>query len=149
MWQGILFGCLLTVVSILALPNLFVSKKDDFSDFFKKMILYQGLTGLIVGIAGVIGVVLFAMSIVTEMEGVLLVLLMLWLTGMLCTALLAILGFLLSYNLMYTLFFSKGKKAPESLKKMRTRIMPMQGKIALLGILLGIWSIAAAIYFYP
>jgi hypothetical protein len=30
---------------------------------------------------------------------------------------------------------------------MRTRIMPMQGKIALLGILLGIWSIAAAVMF--
>jgi hypothetical protein len=143
----IFFGCLLTVASILAVPNLFVSKKNDLANFFKKVIPYQGWLGLIVCIIGAVGLVQYALQITTKMEGVLLVLILLWLTGMLCSAMLTFLGFLLSYNVIYTYFLAKKEKAEDNLKKMRTNIMPMQGKIGLLGILIGVWSIMAAVMF--
>lgn len=143
----IFFGCLLIAASILAIPNLFASKKDNPPNFLKKIIPYQGWIGLIVCIIGIVGLVQCALQITTEMEGVLLVLILLWFTGMICNAMLVFLGFLLSYNLIYTYFLSKGKKSEENFNKIRTGIMPLQGKIGLLGILVGVWSIMAMMMF--
>jgi hypothetical protein len=140
MWQGIFFGSLLTVVSILALPNLFLSKKNELTGFFKKLLLIQGWIGLITCIVGAIALVQCAMKIATMVA-------VLWLNGMLCNAALTVIGFLLSYNFIYTYFLSKGKKTEDNLNKMRTRIMPLQGKISILGVLIGIWSIMAAVMF--
>jgi hypothetical protein len=141
MWQGIFFGFLLTVASILAIPNLFVSKKDELTTFFKKLILLQGWIGLLTCIVGAIVFVQCAMKIATMMAPIL------WLTEMLCNAALTVLGFLLSYGVIYTYFLSKGKKAEENLNKMRTSVMPLQGKIGIFGVLIGIWSIMAAVMF--
>ena len=144
MFLGILFGCLLTALGIFAIPNLFVSRKKEISDFFKKMLLHQGWIGLLVCIVGVMALIQSALKIATDIKPIL------WLTEMLCCAGLAILGFLLSYNLIYTIFLSKGKKAAkeeETPNKMRTQIMPLQGKIGILCILIGVWSVMAAVMF--
>ena len=144
MFLGILFGCLLTALGLFAVPNLFVSKKKEPTAFFKKLLLYQGWIGLAVCIVGIIAFIQYALQIATA--GVPL----LWLTNLLCSAGLAILGFFLSYNLIYTYFLSKGKKAEETEEtpdKMRTQIMPLQGKIGILCILIGVWSVMAAVMF--
>jgi len=141
MWQGILFGCFLTLLGILTIPNLFASKKEELTVFFKKIILCQGWLGLIACIIGVIGVIQCSMEIVMDIKPIL------WLTDMLCFAALAFLGFLLSYNLIFNYFLSKGKGKEQNTYKTLSNIMPMQGKIGMLGILIGIWSIMAAVMF--
>jgi hypothetical protein len=133
----IFFGCLLIVMSILVVPNLFASKKEEITGFLKKLLLYQGLIGLIGCITGLIGLIQYFLKIAADIKPIL------WLTGILCCAMLVILGFFLCYNLIYTLFLTKGKKAEDNLEKMRTNTMPMQGKIAIIGFLLGIWSVMA------
>jgi len=141
MFLEILLGCFLVALSILALPNLFVSKKGELTPFFKKLLLYQGCFGLIALIVGAMALIQCALKIAVMGIPIL------WLTDMLCYATLATLGFLLSYNLIYILFLSKGEKPEETPSKMRTSIMPLQGKISILGILIGIWSVMAAVMF--
>jgi hypothetical protein len=128
-------------MSILTVPNLFASKTEELTAFFKKNLLYQGLAGLATCIIGTIALIQCTLKIATVMAPIL------WLTEMLCTAALAFFGLLLSYNLIYILFLSKGKKSEENLNKMLTNIMPLQGKLSILGILLGIWSVVAAVMF--
>jgi hypothetical protein len=137
---GILLGCFLTIISILAVPNLFVSKKEQMSVFFKKMLLYQGLAGLVACIVGIIALIHYAQQIATLVA-------VLWLTSMLCTATLASYAFLLIYNLIYLLFLSKEKNSVDNLQKMTANIMPLQGKLSILGIVIGVWSVMAAVMF--
>jgi len=47
----------------------------------------------------------------------------------------------------YIIFLAKGEKTEESQNKMLTSIMPMQGKISLLGVAVGVWSVMAAMMF--
>ena len=129
------------ILSVLAVPNLFASKKEELTVFFKKLLLYQGWIGLVACILGAIGFVQCVLKIAVEGKPIL------WLTELLCTAALAVIGFLLSYNVIYTFFLSKSKKSEENLNKMLTKIMPLQGKIAIFGIIIGIWSIMAAVMF--
>jgi len=140
MFWGILLGCFLAALSILAIPNLFISKKEEMSDFFRKILLYQGLAGLISFIAGIIALIYYAPQII-EMVAVL------WLTFMMCAVALAGFGFLLIYNLIFMLFLSKGKKTEVNHHKMTTSIMPLQGKLSILGIIIGVWSIMATVMF--
>ncbi|MCL2041786.1 MAG: hypothetical protein FWG84_07090 [Bacteroidales bacterium] len=141
MAREILLGCCLFLLSAFAVPNLFVSKKKEISAFYKKLILYQGLVGLVACVLGAIALFQSTLKIAAEGKPIL------WLTEMLCTAALAVIGFLLCYNLIYTLFLAKGEKTEESRKKMLTGIMPLQGKIGLLGVAVGIWSVMAAVMF--
>ncbi|MCL2511499.1 MAG: hypothetical protein FWF09_05565 [Bacteroidales bacterium] len=141
MFLGILFGCLLVALGLFSIPNLFVSSKKEISDFFKKLLPYQGWIGLVVCIVGVMALIQYALKIATDIKPIL------WLTEMLCCAGLAILGFLLSYNLIYLYLIPKGKKAEETPDKMRTQIMPLQGKIGILCALIGVWSVMAAVMF--
>jgi len=141
MLTGILLGCFLIALCILTTPNLFVSKKEEMSTFFKKILLYQGLAGLVACIVGTIMLIQCVLKIATVMAPIL------WLTELMCTAALASFGFLLSYNLIYSLFLIKGKKSEDNLHRMRTNMMPLQGKLSILGILLGVWSVTAAVMF--
>ena len=138
---GIFFGCFLTILSILSIPNLFASKNENITGFFKKLLLYQGWIGLIACIIGVIGFVQYALKITDKLV------IILWLTGLLCAVALALLGLLLSYNLIYTYILSNGKKSEENQEKMRTNAIPLQGKMGLLGLIIGIWSIMAVMMF--
>ena len=142
MFLGVFFGCLLAALGLFTVPNLFVSKKKEPTAFFKKLLLYQGWIGLIVCIVGIMAFIQYVLKDTTNDMAP-----FLWLTMLLCSAGLAILGFLLSYNLIYTYFLSKGEKAKETPDKMHTRIMPLQGKIGLIGVLIGVWSIMAAMMF--
>jgi len=141
MIREILLGCFLVILSVLAVPNLFASNKEELTVFFKKLLLYQGWIGLIVCILGAIGFVQCVLKIAVEGKPIL------WLTELLCTAALATIGFLLSYNLIYMLFLSKSKKSEENLNRMLSRIMPLQGKIAIFGAIIGIWSVMAVMMF--
>jgi len=138
--MGILSGCFLTALCMLAVPNLFVSKKEEMSAFFKKILIYQGVAGLISCIIGIIALIQYAIQIATMVA-------VLWLTSMLCTASLAGFGFILSYNLIYTLFLSKGKNLGDNLHKMVANIMPLQGKLSIIGVIIGVWSIMATVMF--
>ena len=156
MFLEILFGCLLVALGLFAIPNLFASKKKELTTFFKKLLLYQGWIGLAACIVGIMAFIQYVpKGATTDMTP------FLWLTMLLCSAGLAILGFFLSYNLIYNYFLSKGEKVKEAKEakpeeeipteetqdKMRTQIMPLQGRIGILAILIGIWSIMAAVMF--
>jgi len=151
MFLDILFGCLLTALGLFSVPNLVVSKKKEISPFFKKLLLYQGIAGVVICVVGVMAFIQYVLKGGTVMVPYL------WLTMLLCSAGLAVLGFLLGYNLIYLYLYSKGaktkaevpegEKAEEPQDKMLTHIMPLQGKIGIVVILLGVWSVMAAVMF--
>ncbi len=137
-----IYGILLVVLGILAAPSLLLSKKPNAKELLDKITPYQGWIGLIFCIWGIFGIIqaIFGIGLLSSAP-------IWWLSWMAANLLEASLGFLLGYGMISQLLLSKNEKAKEKGEQLLAKLTPLQGKLGLIAIILGLWTIIASILF--
>jgi hypothetical protein len=137
-----IYGISLILLSIIAVPSLLLSKKPNAKELLEKVAPYQGWIGLVFCIWGVWGIITAFLHM-----GWLTAAPIWWITLLAGSVVEAGLGFMLGYGLMNELFLSKNEAAKEKAEMIREKIAPKQGKLGILGIIVGVWMIIASFMF--
>ncbi|MFT3993164.1 MAG: hypothetical protein QM660_02565 [Dysgonomonas sp.] len=135
-----IYGIILIVLGLLAAPSLLLSKKPNAKELLDKLVPYQGWAGVVFCIWGIWGIISTILSIGVFFSFGLWG--MIWgITSLLCSLVEAVLGFLLGYPLIVQYALSKNEAAKEKGAQLLAKLQPIQGKLGLLGIIMGIWWI--------
>lgn len=137
-----LFGITLILLSLLAVPSLILSKRPDAEQVLAKLAPYQGWIGLVFCIYGVFGIVssILGLGMLTTNP--------IWWATMLATSVVeAALGFMLGYALINKYILSKSEEGMKRGQELLLKLSPIQGKLGLAGLAVGVWSIVANILF--
>ncbi|MFC5046769.1 hypothetical protein ACFSTE_09840 [Aquimarina hainanensis] len=137
------WGITLIILSILAVPSLLLSKKPNAKELLDKIEPYQGWIGLVFCFWGVWGVISAILNI-----GWLTTHPIWWVTLLAGNLVEAVLGFLLGFGMINKLVLSKNEAAKEKALQLRAKLAPMQGKLGMLGLIVGVWMIVAYILFF-
>lgn len=134
-----IYGIMLVLLSIIAVPSLVLSKKPNAKELLKKIEPYQGWVGLVFCILGVWGIITSILNL-----GWLTTAPIWWITLAAGSLVQATLGFMLGSGLMNKLFMGKSPEAHKKAAELRTKIAPKQGKLGVLGVIVGVWMIVAS-----
>jgi len=137
-----IYGITLVLLSIIAVPSLVLSKKPNAKELLEKIEPYQGWIGLVFCIWGVWGVISSILNI-----GWLTTAPIWWITLLAGSVIQATLGFLLGFGTINKLVVGRNVQAQEKAAELRSRIAPMQGKLGLVGVIVGIWVIVSSLLF--
>ena len=137
-----IYGITLVLLSILAVPSLVLSKKPNAKELLEKIEPYQGWIGLLFCIWGVWGVISSILNI-----GWLTSAPIWWITLLAGSIIQATLGFLLGFGTINKLVIGKNIQAQEKAAELRAKMAPLQGKLGLFGVIVGIWVIVASFLF--
>lgn len=137
------FGITLILLSIIAVPSLLLSKKPDAKELLDKIEPYQGWIGLVFCFYGVWGIVtsILNMGWISSFP-------IWWVTLLAGSIVQAALGFMLGFGLINKLFLAKNEAAKEKAMLLRAKLAPKQGKLGIVGLLVGAWMIVASILFF-
>ncbi len=138
-----IYGITLILLSIIAVPSLILSKKPNAKELLAKIEPYQGWIGIAFCFWGIWGIIVSILNI-----GWLTTYPIWWVTLLAGSVVQAGLGFLLGYGLISKFLLSNNAKAQEKGEELRTKIAPLQGKLGVLGIIVGVWMITAYILFF-
>ncbi|WBU88190.1 hypothetical protein [Cellulophaga omnivescoria] len=133
------WGISLILLSILAVPSLLLSKKPNAKELLEKIEPYQGWIGMVFCFWGIWGIVSAILTI-----GWLSTWPILWITYLVGNIVTAALGFMLGYGLINKYVLSKNEAAKAKAEEMRAKIAPKQGKLGLVGLILGAWMIVSS-----
>ncbi|MCL5245862.1 hypothetical protein M4I21_08595 [Cellulophaga sp. 20_2_10] len=136
------WGISLILLSILAVPSLLLSKKPNAKELLEKFEPYQGWIGMVFCFWGIWGIVSAILTI-----GWLSTWPILWITYLVGNIVTAALGFMLGYGLINKYVLSKNETAKAKAEEMRAKIAPKQGKLGLIGLVLGAWMIVSSFLF--
>jgi len=137
------FGITLILLSLLAVPSLILSKRPDAEEVLAKIAPYQGWIGLVFCIYGVWGIIssILGLSMITTYP--------IWWATMLASSVVeASLGFLLGYSIINKYILSKSEESMKKGQELLLSLSPVQGKLGLLGLAVGAWTIVASILFF-
>ncbi len=134
-----IYGISLIILSILAVPSLLLSKKPNAKELLEKVAPYQGWIGLVFCVWGIWGIITAFLHM-----GWLTAAPIWWMTLLVGSLVEAGLGFMLGYGLLNKLFLSKNGAVKENAEMLREKIAPKQGKLGILGIIVGAWMIVAS-----
>ncbi|VAW10515.1 hypothetical protein MNBD_BACTEROID03-1738 [hydrothermal vent metagenome] len=137
-----IWGITLILLSIIAVPSLILSKKPNAKELLEKVEPYQGWIGIVFCFWGVWGIITAILNI-----GWLSVAPIWWITLLAGNIISAALGFMLGSGLINKFFLSKNDVAKAKAEELRAKIAPKQGKLGILGIIVGAWMIAASFLF--
>lgn len=137
-----IWGITLILLSLIAVPSLILSKKPNAKELLEKVAPYQGWIGLVFCFWGVWGIITAILNI-----GWLTTFPIWWVTLLAGNIVSATLGFMLGFGLINKLFLSKNDAAKEKAEELRTKIAPKQGKLGILGLIVGAWMIVASFLF--
>jgi len=135
-----IYGITLIILGILAVPSLLLSKKPDAKDLLDKIVPYQGWLGVIFCIWGIWGIISCILNI-----GWLGSFPISWILWLLVSVVEACLGFILGYGLIAKHALSKSPEAAEKGKQLLAKLTPLQGKLGIVAIVLGILQIVGSI----
>lgn len=135
--QIMIYGILLILLGLLAVPSLILSKKPDAGKYFDKLAPYQGWIGLVFAVIGIFGLVKCLLHIGTFADAPIA-----WITWLATTFTEAALGFILGYGLIKKYALKKEKAAAKG-EKVLGKLLPLQGTLGIIAIILGIWSVVA------
>ncbi|HJS00959.1 MAG TPA: hypothetical protein VJ780_08505 [Flavobacterium sp.] len=138
-----IYGITLIILGLLAAPSLLLSKKPDAKELLEKITPYQGWIGLAFCFWGIWGVIQAVLNL-----GLLTTFPIWWITWLSSSAIEAVLGFILGYGMINKLVLSKNEEAKQKGEQLLAKLAPIQGKLGLAGIVIGIWVIVASILFY-
>ncbi|MDO6490411.1 MAG: hypothetical protein ABJD66_03655 [Cellulophaga sp.] len=136
------WGISLILLSILAVPSLLLSKKPNAKELLAKIEPYQGWIGMVFCFWGIWGIVSAILTI-----GWLSTWPILWITYLVGNIVTAALGFMLGFGLINKYVLSKNEAAKEKAEELRAKIAPKQGKLGLVGLILGAWMIVSSFLF--
>lgn len=137
-----IWGITLVLLSIIAVPSLILSKKPNAKELLEKIEPYQGWIGIVFCFWGIWGIITAVLNI-----GWLSVAPIWWITFLAGNIVSAALGFMLGFGLINQFFLSKNENAKEKAETLRTKIAPKQGKLGVIGIVVGVWMIVASFLF--
>ena len=137
-----IWGISLVLLSIIAVPSLILSKKQNAKELLEKIEPYQGWIGIVFCFWGFWGVVTAILNL-----GWLTIAPIWWITFLVGNIVSAVLGFMLGSGLINKLVVSKNEAAQFKANELRVKIAPKQGRLGIIGIIIGIWMIAASFLF--
>lgn len=134
-----IYGILLIVLGILAIPSLILSKKPDAKDLLDKITPYQGWIGCVFAFWGVWGIISSVLNI-----GWLSIVPVYWVIYLLVALLEFSLGFIMGYSLITKYALSKNPAAAEKGEQLLAKLLPLQGTLGIVAIILGIIQIVGS-----
>ena len=137
-----IYGITLILLGCLAVPSLIMTKKPDAKAVFDKIAPYQGIIGIIFALWGVWGIIQCLLNI-----GWLSLIPVAWLIWLLVSGVEAALGFILGYGLISKHLLSKSEAATEKGEKLLQKLLPLQGKLGIAAIVLGVIQIVVSIIY--
>ncbi|OQD41757.1 hypothetical protein [Croceivirga radicis] len=137
-----IYGITLVLLSIIAVPSLILSKKPNAKELLAKVEPYQGWIGLVFCIWGVWGIITSILNI-----GWMTTAPIWWATLLAGSIVEATLGFMLGFAVINKIIIGKNESAQVKAAELRAKIAPKQGKLGVLGIIVGIWMIVASFLF--
>ena len=135
-----LYGILLIILGLLAIPSLILSKKPDAKALFDKIAPFQGWIGFVFAIWGIWGIISAILNL-----GWLAHWPIYWITYLLVSVVEAGLGIILGYGLIQKYALSKNESAAAAGEKVLAKLLPLQGTLGIVAIILGIWQCVASI----
>jgi len=136
------YGIQLILLSIIAVPSLILAKKPNAKELLEQIEPYQGWIGLVFCLLGAWGIIQAILNI-----GWLTSFPIWWITLLAGSIVQFGLGFMLGYGLINKYVLSKNADAAEKGEQLRAKIAPLQGKLGILGIGVGVWMIIASFMF--
>lgn len=133
-----IYGITLIILGILAAPSLLLAKKPNAKELLDKITPYQGWIGLVFcawGLWGIISAILNISWLTTWPIW--------WVTLLASSFLEFALGFLLGYGMISKLVLSKNETAKEKGEQLLAKLAPLQGKLGLIAIIVGAWTIVS------
>ncbi|WP_417886621.1 hypothetical protein [Zunongwangia sp.] len=137
-----IYGITLILLSIIAVPSLILSKKPNAEELLAKVAPYQGWIGLVFCVFGIWGIISAILNLgwLTSAP--------IWWTTLLAGSVVeAGLGFMLGFALINSLVLKNNAAAQEKAATLREKIAPKQGKLGILGLIVGSWMIIASFLF--
>ncbi len=137
-------GITLIILSMIAVPSIILAKKPNAQELLDKITPYQGWIGMIFTFWGVYGIIfsgILGLSWFGSWP-------IYWTTTLAVNIMQAILGFILGYGLISKYVFSKSEEAKQKGAQLLAKLAPIQGKLGIAGIMVGLWSIVASIMFH-
>lgn len=141
-----IYGITLILLSLLAVPSLILAKKPNAQELLNKIAPYQGWIGLVFcfwGIWGIISCILHLNYL--SLPGM--PVKIWWLTWLAASLVEATLGFILGYGTISSLVLSKNETAKQKGEQLLAKLAPIQGKLGVFGIIIGIWVTIAGIMY--
>ena len=138
-----IFGITLILLSFIAVPSLILSKHAHAGELLSRISPYQGWIGLVFcfwGVWGIISAVLTLSWLATWP--------IFWATLLAASIVQFTLGFLLGYGMISKLVLSKNEEAKKKGEQLLAKLAPLQGKLGIFGVAVGIWTIVANFFFY-
>ncbi len=133
------WGITLILLSIIAVPSLLLSKKPDAKELLEKIEPYQGWIGFAFFCWGVWGIITAVLNI-----GWLSTTPIWWISLLAGNVVEAVLGFMLGFGLINKFILSKNEAAKEKANALRAKLAPKQGKLGIVGLIVGAWMIFAS-----
>ena len=138
-----IYGITLILLSLIAVPSLLLSRKPNAAELLDKVAPYQGWIGMAFAFFGVWGIIsaFLNMGWLTSAP-------VWWATLLAGSVVEAGLGFLLGFPLINDMLLSNNAEAQGKALALRERVAPLQGKLGVAGIGIGVWMIVANILFF-
>ncbi len=133
------WGITLILLSIIAVPSLLLSKKPDAKELLEKIEHYQGWIGFAFFCWGVWGIITAVLNI-----GWLSTTPIWWISLLAGNVVGAVLAFMLGFGLINKFILSKNEADKEKANALRAKLAPKQGKLGIVGLILGAWMIFAS-----
>lgn len=135
-----IYGITLIILGLLAVPSLLLSKKPNAKELFDKIAPYQGWIGVVFAFWGIWGIISSLLSL-----GLLTLIPVYWVTWLAVSVVETALGFILGYGLIAQYALSKNPQAAAKGEELLQRLTPLQGKLGIVAIVLGIWMVISSI----
>ncbi len=134
-------GILIIFLGVIAAASLIVAKKPDAQKYINKLVPYQGFIGIAFALLGLWHLT----SVVTEAQMLLSFAPTWWYLLLAISLVEVVLGFILGYSLIVKYVLSRSESAKQKGDELLAKLAPLQGKIGLVAIGLGLWAL---IYYF-
>lgn len=137
-----IYGFLLILLSLIAVPSLILSKKPDAKELLDKIVPYQGWIGVVFCLIGIWGIITAFLNM-----GWLTLVPVWWFTLLAGSFVQATLGFILGYGVISKKLLGNSPEAKEKASQLLGKLAPLQGKLGIVGIGVGVWMVIASLMF--
>lgn len=138
----VIISIILIILGIAAAPSIIVSKQPNAKEILDKLVPYQGWLGVVVCIIGIWSIIggIIGIRAISESP-------IFWLAGMIVSLVEAILGFIMGFNLINKYILSRNTTSEEKGQQLLANLQPMQGKLGITAIIIGIIALITAIIY--
>lgn len=143
MLNGLIYGIILICLGILATPSLLLARRPDAKEILDRIRPFQGWLGLIFFGWGIWSLIKTILSVYLLKHHALW-----WFTWLAGGVTEAVLGFVLGYAVINRVVLSNSEEAQEKGERLIAKLTPIQSKLGVVGILVGIWMIIARVFLF-